>query len=128
MAYENHDIVDDHVRPPNVARIHVRPPNVARILRGWRAGEPASVQAGSGIVLRRLGAILLSWMARARQRRALGELDARLLEDIGVTREAAERESAKPFWHPGEDARQPSPRPGSATVALLHLQRSPIGQ
>ena len=40
-------------------------------------------------------------MARSRQRRALGQLaersDARL-KDIGVLRNAALREAAKPFW------------------------------
>jgi len=35
---------------------------------------------------------------RLRQRRALARLDARLLRDIGVTAEQAERESSKPFW------------------------------
>ncbi len=35
---------------------------------------------------------------RQRQRRALRQLDDRLLDDIGITREAAEREAAKPFW------------------------------
>jgi uncharacterized protein YjiS (DUF1127 family) len=35
---------------------------------------------------------------RLRQRRILLELDERLLRDIGVTREQAEREARKPFW------------------------------
>ena len=35
---------------------------------------------------------------RVRQRRALAQLDRRLLRDIGVTPEQAEREAAKPFW------------------------------
>lgn len=35
---------------------------------------------------------------RNRQRRALGELDDRLLRDVGLTRAAARRECAKPFW------------------------------
>jgi uncharacterized protein YjiS (DUF1127 family) len=41
------------------------------------------------------------WMARSQQRRALGELveqDERMLRDIGVSRDAAQREAAKPFW------------------------------
>jgi uncharacterized protein YjiS (DUF1127 family) len=40
-------------------------------------------------------------LSRARQRRALAELAARddyLLDDIGVSRAAAAREAAKPFW------------------------------
>jgi uncharacterized protein YjiS (DUF1127 family) len=36
--------------------------------------------------------------ARQRQRRALRELDARLLRDIGLTRQEALREGSKPFW------------------------------
>ncbi|MHC8508200.1 MAG: DUF1127 domain-containing protein [Rhodospirillales bacterium] len=43
-------------------------------------------------------AVLRVWFARASQRRALHELDARLLDDIGVSREAAARESIKHFW------------------------------
>jgi uncharacterized protein YjiS (DUF1127 family) len=35
---------------------------------------------------------------KARQRRILLELDERLLRDIGVTREQAEREARKPIW------------------------------
>ena len=48
----------------------------------------------------------LAWMQilkrqhdRWRQRRALLNLDDRLLADIGITREEAEREACKPFWH-----------------------------
>jgi uncharacterized protein YjiS (DUF1127 family) len=37
-------------------------------------------------------------VARSRQRSALGDLDDRLLSDIGVTRFTARRESTKPFW------------------------------
>ena len=36
--------------------------------------------------------------ARQRQRRALGRLDERLLRDIGVSRQDAMREAAKPVW------------------------------
>jgi uncharacterized protein YjiS (DUF1127 family) len=38
------------------------------------------------------------WSERRRQRRALAELDDRLLRDIGVTFEQARREAAKPLW------------------------------
>jgi uncharacterized protein YjiS (DUF1127 family) len=37
-------------------------------------------------------------MERNRQRRALAELDDRLLRDIGLTPEEALRECANPFW------------------------------
>ena len=41
------------------------------------------------------------WMERSHQRKALGELaelNDYLLKDIGVSREEALREAAKPFW------------------------------
>jgi uncharacterized protein YjiS (DUF1127 family) len=38
------------------------------------------------------------WIARSRQRRELGELTGDILKDIGVSREEAQREAAKPFW------------------------------
>ena len=41
---------------------------------------------------------LAAWRARARQRRALLELDDRSLCDIGRTRAEVEREAGKPFW------------------------------
>jgi uncharacterized protein YjiS (DUF1127 family) len=43
---------------------------------------------------------LAAWIARSSQRRALRELaqDARLLSDIGLTREQALREAGKAFW------------------------------
>ena len=37
-------------------------------------------------------------LSRARQREALSSLDDRLLDDIGVTRQQANVEAAKPFW------------------------------
>jgi uncharacterized protein YjiS (DUF1127 family) len=36
--------------------------------------------------------------ARYRQRQALAQLDDRALKDIGITREQAKAEAAKPFW------------------------------
>jgi uncharacterized protein YjiS (DUF1127 family) len=42
--------------------------------------------------------LLGAWIERWRQRRALAALDDHLLRDLGITREEAERESAKPFW------------------------------
>jgi uncharacterized protein YjiS (DUF1127 family) len=36
--------------------------------------------------------------ARSRQREALSRLDDRHLEDIGLTRQQANAEAAKPFW------------------------------
>jgi uncharacterized protein YjiS (DUF1127 family) len=37
-------------------------------------------------------------IARSQQRRELGELTGDILKDIGVSREEAQREAAKPFW------------------------------
>ena len=38
------------------------------------------------------------WRSRARQRRRLSELGADQLQDVGITREDALTEAAKPFW------------------------------
>jgi uncharacterized protein YjiS (DUF1127 family) len=61
--------------------------------RSWRHGR-----------LMRLGGAAAraawSWMERSRQRRALAQLDDRLLRDIGLTRDEAQRESSSPFWKP----------------------------
>ena len=40
------------------------------------------------------------WMTRDRQRRALGDLDAHLLRDIGLTADRAQHEGDKWFWMP----------------------------
>ncbi|MEL6475775.1 MAG: DUF1127 domain-containing protein [Pseudomonadota bacterium] len=48
----------------------------------------------------RLGAMILLWQDRARQRRALRRMDPDRLADIGVTRDQALVEAAKPFWKP----------------------------
>ncbi len=48
--------------------------------------------------LRGFPGLCSGWMARHGQRRALGELDARLLADIGVGRGEAAREAGVPFW------------------------------
>jgi len=38
------------------------------------------------------------YISRSRQRRALAELDDRLLRDIGLTRYDVALEASKPFW------------------------------
>ena len=45
-----------------------------------------------------LGHRYIDYIDLVRQRRALAQLDSRLLDDIGVSREDAVREAAKPFW------------------------------
>jgi len=42
--------------------------------------------------------LLVCWVERARQRRALAELARERLEDLGLTPEQARGEAAKPFW------------------------------
>ena len=41
---------------------------------------------------------LLFWQERARQRRALAQLDERSLNDLALSRSDVARECAKPFW------------------------------
>jgi uncharacterized protein YjiS (DUF1127 family) len=53
--------------------------------------------AGNGVVVR----LLVSWFnmrAKQRSRRQLGELDARLLRDIGIDRMAANDEARRSLW------------------------------
>jgi len=48
-----------------------------------------------------LAATTRLWIARTRQRQHLAEIaewDDHLLKDIGLSRDAALREAAKPFW------------------------------
>jgi uncharacterized protein YjiS (DUF1127 family) len=61
----------------------------------WREFPPQSA-------LRRTMAALAghygAWISISRQRRALADLDDRLLRDIGVTAYDAALEAGKPFW------------------------------
>jgi uncharacterized protein YjiS (DUF1127 family) len=56
-------------------------------------------QSHSSTFAATLGAVG-AWMVRSGQRKALRDLaqERRLLNDIGLTREQALREAAKPFW------------------------------
>ena len=38
------------------------------------------------------------WIVRQQQRQVLAALDDHLLNDVGLSREQARREAAKPFW------------------------------
>ncbi len=67
------DIIDDHAPAPFASLVQPMP------FPGW---------------LRVVG----RWIKRSRQRHALADLDNRLLDDVGITRSAAAREIAKPFW------------------------------
>jgi uncharacterized protein YjiS (DUF1127 family) len=48
--------------------------------------------------LERSRLLLATWYRRARQRSQLAELGAQQLRDIGISREQAMAEAAKPFW------------------------------
>jgi uncharacterized protein YjiS (DUF1127 family) len=54
--------------------------------------------AGSGGVLARVAVQLIRLYDRQEQRRALLELDDRMLADVGITREQAQAEGRRPFW------------------------------
>lgn len=59
-----------------------------------RPAAPVSASAGGGFTLTRI----LGWIQVAAERRRLAELDDRMLRDIGVVREDAKVEAARPFW------------------------------
>ena len=45
-----------------------------------------------------LASTVAGWHETWRQRRALARLDARMLADVGLTADTAQREVARPFW------------------------------
>jgi uncharacterized protein YjiS (DUF1127 family) len=71
-------------------------------LQGWRTTNASS--SDDRVKTQRLfwGTRLWSWYtrcsARARERRALAQLDDNALKDIGVTRRQADAEASKPCW------------------------------
>lgn len=70
---------------------------VAPTAQSWQRALRRAASA-AGPVLEYLTAHLGEVAQRRRQRRALARLDDRLLRDIGIDREQARREVAKPFW------------------------------
>ena len=42
--------------------------------------------------------VCVAWSERRRTRKALSKLDDHQLQDVGITRAAAEREAKLPFW------------------------------
>ena len=62
--------------------------------RGLGQGPLAGLGGLAGALL----ALLYLWQSRYEERRALSEMDPRLLRDIGLNREAADQEAGKPFW------------------------------
>lgn len=59
------------------------------------------LEDGKQLMVRELAravATVKTWTMRARSRRQLAQLDAYLLDDIGLTNADVARESDKPFW------------------------------
>lgn len=74
---------------------------ITRAIIGPIAGPIADIVSRLVAPGRRLAAamrMLCRWADRHGQRRALGELDDRLLDDVGLTRAQADAERRKPFW------------------------------
>jgi uncharacterized protein YjiS (DUF1127 family) len=65
-----------------------------------RLGVPDSAKSSSGPIQLFVAVYraIREALAHRRQRRALGELDRRLLDDIGVSQADAEAEILKPTW------------------------------
>lgn len=59
--------------------------------------RPTRAKTGRGLVTRMFDHVF-TWLERSRQRRHLGELDERLLRDIGLSRAEVEHEITLPFW------------------------------
>ena len=59
--------------------------------------RPSRTKADTSLVTRYFDQVF-TWLDRARQRRHLGELDDRLLRDIGLSRGEVEHEVSRPFW------------------------------
>ncbi len=70
-------------------------PAGSAIFRTWRGrGFLASIAALAVAAVE----VPYRWQARAEQRLRLGEMEGRMLRDIGINRLEAEREARKPFW------------------------------
>ena len=64
------------------------------ILKYSQLGQSESL----GSVFHNAVSLVFLWQARASQRQQLAGLNARQLRDIGISRDAALEEAAKPFW------------------------------
>ncbi len=61
-------------------------------------GDEPDLRCVPPTLLDRLLDTLHAWDERAHGRQQLARMDARLLNDIGLTPERAQAEAAKPFW------------------------------
>lgn len=59
--------------------------------------ETRPVRSFSGMLAAVISTFIM-WLAVGRTRAQLGNLTEEQLADIGISREAAERESVQPFW------------------------------
>ena len=69
-------------------------PAGGRFLTGAVEAIVSPVDAG----ITRLLDQVLTWHQRARDRQALGQLDAHMLHDIGLSSADVDHEVSKPFW------------------------------
>ncbi len=60
--------------------------------------RPRAILHALSLELIDLGNILLTWLARYRERRRLSALSDHLLKDMGISRVDADREAMKRFW------------------------------
>jgi uncharacterized protein YjiS (DUF1127 family) len=79
---KQHDCTDTIGQAP---RLPVEPPALGQLWLAWLASRLDQ---------------LLVWLDRSRQRRQLGEMDDRMLRDIGLSRTSAWAETQKWFWQP----------------------------
>ncbi len=69
---------------------------VERIHKAEQLSATSDQSSGRGLA--RVSAVLMLWINRSRQRRALSHMQDYLLKDIGISRVDALQESRKPFW------------------------------
>ncbi|WP_233253168.1 DUF1127 domain-containing protein [Paracoccus binzhouensis] len=83
---------------PIAARLAARPKATSVATTDGTPGHPEAAGTEHRLVVMRRDGLLgraAMWFRRLHQRRSLKELDDRLLDDIGVSREAAETESRR---------------------------------
>jgi len=68
------------------------------VLENYAPPRHAKARRADGSFIGDWLAFAIGCHARQRQRKALLELDERMLKDIGISREQAIREAKKPFW------------------------------
>jgi uncharacterized protein YjiS (DUF1127 family) len=94
-----HRTADDVARDAGYPVISLLPGGIAVGARHARTAGPVRAAAAAGMaVLRRAAETVIVWHERARGRRLLAQMDARLRKDIGLDAVAAWHETNKPFW------------------------------